>query len=117
MGLHIHIHNHPDTKTERSIELLHKKLDILMTKQERFDAILTRLDTVTTDIAGDFSTFVKEVREGTVSEESLAKAETNIATLEQLAATKENPVPGEQIPPVDQPAEGGDITNKEQPQQ
>lgn len=77
-----------------------------MNKQERFDAILTRLDTVTTDLAGDFKTFVQEVKDGTVSEESLAKAEQNITVLEQLAASKENPVPGETTPPVTE-EEGG----------
>ena len=73
-----------------------------MTKQERFDGILTRLDTVTTNIAEDFKTFVQEVKDGGVSDESLAKAEANIATLEQIAATKENPVPGEETPPADE---------------
>ncbi len=75
-----------------------------MTKQERFDAILTKLDAVTTNIAEDFAAFVKEAQEGQVSDESITKAEENIAKLEQLAATKENPVPGEDIPPVDNPA-------------
>ena len=73
-----------------------------MTKQERFDTILTKLDAVTTNIAEDFKTFVQEAKDGTVSDESLAKAEANITKLEELAATKENPVPGETIPPADE---------------
>lgn len=73
-----------------------------MTKQERFDAILTRMDTVTTGIAEDFKLFIKEAQDGQISDESLEKAEANIATLEALAASKENPVPGEEIPPAEE---------------
>lgn len=72
----------------------------MATKQERFDAILTSLDAVTTDLAGDFKTFIEEARQGTVSEESLAKAEANVLKLQELAATKENPIPGEEFPVV-----------------
>lgn len=92
--IHIHIHQHGI-----SDEVL-TKLNQMATKQERFDAILTRIDSVTTNLAGDFATFIKEYKEGTVSDESLAKAEAGVATLEALAATKENPIPGEDIPPV-----------------
>lgn len=86
--------------------LIIQKLEQIMTKQERFDAILSRMDSVTTNLAADFSAFVEEARTGTVSDESLAKAEANIATLEQLAASKENPVPGEEIPPAEEPTPG-----------
>lgn len=82
---------------------LNSKIDKIMTKQERFDTVLTRIDAVTTNIAEDFAAFIKEAQEGTVSEESIAKAEANVTRLEELAATKENPVPGEEIPPADQP--------------
>jgi hypothetical protein len=84
------------------LNYLKTKIDLIMTKQERFDAILTKLDAVTTDLAGDFKTFIEEARTGTVSDESFAKAEANITILEQLAASKENPIPNEPpIPPVD----------------
>lgn len=73
-----------------------------MTKQERFDGILTRMDAVTNNIAEDFKAFVQEAKDGNVSDDSLAKAEANIAKLEELAASKENPVPGEETPPADQ---------------
>jgi hypothetical protein len=82
------------------IDFLTLKINEIMTKQERFDGILTRLDAVTTDIAGDFKTFVQEVKDGTVSDESLTRAEENISKLEQVAASKENPVPGEVTPQV-----------------
>lgn len=73
-----------------------------MTKQERFDAILGRIDTVTTNIAADYQKLLDEVKAGTVSDESLAKAEENIAKLETLAASVDNPVPGDTtIPPAD----------------
>jgi hypothetical protein len=96
--IHIHLHNHESDNSE-----IMAKLNQLMTKQERFDAILTRIDTVTTDLAGDFATFIKEVKDGTVTDESLARAEAGVAALEALAASKENPVPGEEIPPVTEP--------------
>ena len=82
-----------------------------MTKQERFDNILTRMDAVTTDLAGDFKTFVQEVKDGTVSDESLEKAEQNITILEQLAASKENTIPGETTPAATEEGnEGGTNT-------
>lgn len=65
----------------------------IMDKQERFDAMLTRMNDVTNNIAEDFKLFIDEAKQGTVSDESLAKAEANVTTLEQLAASKENPVP------------------------
>lgn len=61
--------------------------------QERFDALMARLDKITTDIAGDYKTLLDEVQAGSISDESLAKAEANIATLEALGASVENPVP------------------------
>lgn len=100
-GLHIHVHLHDHRDKQSGHDEIIQKLNQIMTKQERFDAILTRMDTVTTDIAGDFQTFIKEVKDGTVSDESLAKAEANVAILETLAASKENPVPGDTaIPPA-----------------
>lgn len=96
--VHVHVHSGDSKILFEKLDSLTLKIDEMATKQERFDAILTRLDAVTTDIAQDFKTFVQEVKDGTISDESLAKAETNIATLEQLAASKENPVPGETIP-------------------
>lgn len=71
---------------------------IMATSQERFDAIIARLDTITTDIAADYKKLLDEVRAGGVSDESFAKAEANIATLEALGASVDNPVPE---PPVE----------------
>lgn len=96
--VHVHVHNGDSKILFEKLDSLTLKIDQIMTKQERFDAILTRLDAVTTNIAGDFKTFVQEVKDGTVSDESLAKAESNITALEELAASKENPIPGETIP-------------------
>lgn len=110
VNLHFHIDNvhivNDDKKLNQILEVvnsLNSKIDKIMTKQERFDTVLTRIDAVTTNIAEDFAAFIKEAQEGTVSEESIAKAEANVTKLEELAATKENPVPGEEIPPADQP--------------
>jgi hypothetical protein len=111
MELHIHIHHHDDDKILSEIKSINSKIDQIMTKQERFDAILSRIDTVTTNIAQDYQILIDEVKAGTVSDESLAKAEANVAKLEELAASKENPVPGENIPPADEPGNGGTGTN------
>lgn len=82
------------------------KIDQIMTKQERFDAILTGLNDVTNKIAADYQTLLDEVRNGTVSDESLAKAEENIAKLNEIAASNDQPVPGEEIPPADETGGG-----------
>lgn len=71
-----------------------KKLDLIMAKsQERFDLLMGRLDTITTNIAEDYKTLLAAVQEGTISEESFTKHEANIAKLEELGASVENPVP------------------------
>lgn len=70
----------------------------MATSQERFDALMGRLDTVTTDIAADYKQLLEAVQAGGVSDESFAKHEANIAVLETLGASVENPVPE---PPVE----------------
>lgn len=90
---------------DKRLDLIISKLDQIMNTQERFDAILSRIDTVTTDLAGDFQTFIDEYKAGTVTEESLAKAEAAVGKLEELASSKTNPIPGEETPPAE--GEGG----------
>lgn len=63
------------------------------TRQEQFDAVVARLNNVTNDIAADYQKLLDEVRNNSVSAESIAAAEANIATLEALGASVENPVP------------------------
>lgn len=87
----------PDTQSAQ-LARIEQKIDTIMTKQERFDTILTNLDNVTNDLAADFALFIQEAKDGTVSDESLAKAETNVETLKALAASKENPTPGTPTP-------------------
>jgi hypothetical protein len=102
--IHLHFHFAPDNSNilSEKLDFLTLKFNEFMTKQERFDTILTKLDAVTTDLAGDFKTFIDEVKNDTVSDASMAKAEANVTILEQLAASKENPIPNEPpIPPVD----------------
>jgi hypothetical protein len=66
----------------------------MATQQERFDAIIGRLNTITSDIAADYQLLLDAVKNNTpISEESFAAAEANIAVLEQLGASVENPVP------------------------
>lgn len=56
----------------------------LMSTQERVDAALGRLDEATTEIASDLKKLRDEIAAGNVSEESLAKLDENVATLEKL---------------------------------
>lgn len=65
----------------------------MATRQEQFDVMMGRLNTVTNDIAADYAKLLEEAKTNSVSAESIAAAETNIATLEALGASVENPVP------------------------
>ena len=75
-----------------------------MTTQERFDAILSGIDQVTNEIAADYQALIEEAKNKTVSDESLARAEANVARLREVAASNDQPVPGTDIPPVDETA-------------
>lgn len=90
--------------TNSKLTLTNSKLNkIMATQQERFDLLVARLDTISNDIAADYAQLLKAVQDGTVnkiSEESFAAHEANIAKLEALGASVENPVP-----PVEPPAE------------
>lgn len=93
MGL-FNIHIKDDRETKKLLIQINNKLDLIMAKsQEQFDALMGRLDTVTNDIAADYQKLLDEVQNGTVSPESLAAAAVNIAKLETLGASVENPVP------------------------
>jgi len=100
--LHQYFNQAGNDDVNKRLDLIISKLDLIMNKQERFDAILSRIDTVTTDLAGDFQTFINEYKAGTVSEESLARAEAGVTKLEDLAKSKVNPIPGEETPPADE---------------
>ena len=65
------------------------------TRQEQFDALIARLNTVTNDIAADYQKLLDEAKNNSVTAESIAAAEANIATLEALGASVDNPVPTE----------------------
>lgn len=81
---------------------VNQKLKSIMAKsQERFDLLMGRLDTITTDIAEDYKTLLEAVQAGGISDESFAKHEANIAKLEELGASVENPVPPVEPPPVE----------------
>lgn len=84
--------------TKKSLLLLIiQKLDQFMANtQEWTDQLNARLDTVTNNIAADYKKLLEEIQSGQVSEESKAKAEANIAKLEALGASVENPVPPEE---------------------
>lgn len=91
--MHIHLHIHDDRKTVELLQLINQKIDLIMTKQEKLDAALERLNTTTNDIAADLVLLKQQIAEGTVTEESLTRLDANVATLEGLGASTENPVP------------------------
>lgn len=99
-GLHIHLHIHDERKKDSGHDEIIQKLNQIMTKQERFDAILDGLNTVTNEIASDYEALLAEIKNGTVSDESLAKGEANVARLKLTAASNDAPVPGTEIPPA-----------------
>lgn len=68
-------------------------------RQDQFDAMIARLNTVTNDIAADYAQLLAEIANNTVSAESIAQGNANVATLEALGASVSNPVP----PPVEPP--------------
>ena len=90
-----HYHNHVDTAEILSLlNILKTQNHHIMAKaQEQFDALMTRLDTVTNDIAADYQKLLDEIQNNTVSQESLDKAAANIQKLETLGASVDNPVP------------------------
>lgn len=67
----------------------------MATRQEQFDALISRLNTVTNDIAADYKKLLEEAKTNSVSAESIAAGEAHVATLEGLGASVENPVPEE----------------------
>lgn len=89
-----------DSDVKQILNSINKKLDLIMTKQEIFNASLDRLNTTTNDIAADLTLLKKQIADGTVSDESLARLDANVATLEALGASTENPIP-EPTPPVE----------------
>lgn len=72
----------------------------MATRQEEFNELIARLNTVTNDIAADYQKLLDEIANNTVSAESIANAKANIETLEALGASVSNPVPPPVEPPV-----------------
>lgn len=97
MQLHIHIYHHE--QENKSLNLIINKLNqMAQTNQERFDELNTRLDTITNNIAEDYQSLLDQIGKGSISEESFAKHEANIARLEGIGASVENPVPEDPTP-------------------
>lgn len=62
-----------------------------MTKQEQFDAALSKIDTATSDIADDLRRLKEEIANGNVSQESLDRLTANADTLDALGKTTPEP--------------------------
>ncbi len=81
------IHHKPgDDEINKKLDFLINKIEQLMTVQERVDAALAGLNNVTNEIAADLKALKDAIAAGTVSEETVAKLEQNIAVLEAIAA-------------------------------
>lgn len=57
-----------------------------MAKQDQLNAAIARLETATTEIASDMKKLRDEIATGSVTDESLATLDANIAKLESLGA-------------------------------
>ena len=96
-----HHYFHGDEGTSQALVLIINKLDfltlkaeeIMATKQEQYDSIMNRLDAITNDIAADYKKLLDEIANGTVSQESLDRGSANVARLEEIGASVDNPVP------------------------
>lgn len=74
-----------------------------MTKQERFDKILSDINDATNDIAADQQKLLEEIKAGSVTDESLAKAEQNVAALQAIGAQVDSSTPPvDEEPPVEE---------------
>jgi tetrahydromethanopterin S-methyltransferase subunit G len=86
-----------DEEVKKRLRSLTNKLELFMAKtQERFDDLMARLDTITNDIAADYQKLLDEITNNSVSDASITAAEANIAKLESLGASVDNPVPPEE---------------------
>lgn len=109
MKIVINVVHKMDDQLVSKLNYIIKQNHEIMTKQERFDAILGRINIATNNIAEDQRRLLDEIRQGTVSEESLAKAEANADLLDKIAADVADPVPPtegeEEVPPAEETEE------------
>ena len=70
-----------------------KKLKKIMSKQDQINASLQQLDEATNEIASDLEGLRNQVKEGTVSDESLATLDRSVQRLRALGADEANPIP------------------------
>jgi predicted phage gp36 major capsid-like protein len=91
------VDSNDEMEVKKQIQSLTNKLELFMAKtQERFDDLMTRLNTITNDIAADYQKLLDEITNNSVSDASLTAAEENIAKLESLGASVDNPIPPEE---------------------
>lgn len=68
-------------------------------RQESFNALMGRLDTVTNDIAADYEKLLGEAENNSVTAESIAAGHANVDRLKALGDSVANPVPEPPAPP------------------
>jgi vacuolar-type H+-ATPase subunit I/STV1 len=93
------IHHHYTTINQIDVSEILSKLDLLtkqnveiMTRQERMNAGLDRIDEATNNVAADLRRLKDEIEAGNVSNESLDRLDRNATLLESIAS--ETPEPG-----------------------
>ena len=112
LNIHVHIHDHRMDKETISEILINQnnKLNKIMAKQEDFDAVLTRIDAATTDIADDLKGLRDEIKNAglpsDVEDSVLSKLTAAADKLEGIAADPQDPIPTEPTEP-EQPTEPG----------
>lgn len=87
--------------SDKQFSTINHKLDLIMTKQEQLENAIIRLDGATNEIAKDLSNLKEQIVAGTVTEESLARLDQTIATLETLGnetITEDAPTEGNGLP-------------------
>jgi hypothetical protein len=118
MGLNIHIHHHTNLANEDLaliLELLTKtnlKLNTIMAKQQDFDAVLSRIDAATTNLATVVTDLKDDIKElglpGETEDAILSKLDAAAAKLEAIGKP-EDPA-GDETPdvptePIEEPTE------------
>lgn len=97
----------PQVRVELKVEesILNKFKEMLMTVSERIEGVLARIDTATNNIAADLRGLKEKLANEGVDAAHLASLEDAATRLEGVAASTEDPVPGDGGGPATTPAD------------
>lgn len=82
------------------LQIIHQKINTIMTTEEKIVATLAGINEATNDIAADITKLKEDVAAGTVTPETIAGLEAAAERLKGIAAETPN------TPPVEPPVEG-----------